>query len=545
MRKFIKGCLGVAAALIVAHFALAEVKAGVFSECSPCGAATAGSCDPCDPCNPCDPCGGGSKGKMGGWEVGGWAEVGIWGNQYGTTTSYTNGAMDPTSGNTAVLQNVASTNLQLNQMAFYLQKKLDTRRGFDFGGRVDYIFGSDAHYFQSEGLELNARTSQTSWSNGDYYSAFSQMYFEAGYKNFSVKVGKFLSVLETDFNGLYSPDRFFYSNSYNHLGLGGIRINKLVDINKAIDDALGNALKAGPIVPADVDVNVTELVKMSPRQIAETYKVPIADVVYQLNNNPQYVQWATPIAVADIDKPMTDLALDNGGKVVYEGANLPLNDLLRLAPLANIALINIGMKPYTMTGAVGTWDVSKKFSLFAGWTNGENQTFFNDRDNAFVGGAKYKHSKNLSLGYSMMWGQSRNFLGLGVDRNYFINSLYFTAKANRWTYNFEWMLRNENFDDLIRLYGFGLEMELLYEINKKWSAGGRFEWMLVGGKVYSMNLAGDLPTFNYTLGVNWKPTSWLMVRPEIRWDVIPALDPFNGMNRNYQCSGGLSAVAKF
>lgn len=75
---------------------------------------------------------------------------------------------------------------------------------------------------------------------------------------------------------------------------------------------------------------------------------------------------------------------------------------------------------------------------------------------------------------------------------------------------------------------YGLNNYLLYEINKQWSAGVRLEWfadrdqLLIarlpirfepGGNIFLNN-----NYFNLTMGMNWKPRPFMVVRPEIRVD---------------------------
>jgi len=213
MRKILKGCLGVVAALIAVHFALAEVNAGVFSECSPCEEAL---CGPCDPCNPCDAV----CGKKSQWNFGGWLEGGLYVNQYGQRNLYATGAPVTHNlaipGNTALLNNVQQSDFQMNQAWIYLEKTLDTRRGFDVGGRVDFVYGTDARLTQSAGLErlprANNPNAREGWGQGDYYASFAQIYAEVGYKDVSVKAGKFVSPFGSE--SIMSPERFFYSLSY-------------------------------------------------------------------------------------------------------------------------------------------------------------------------------------------------------------------------------------------------------------------------------------------------------------------------------------------
>lgn len=79
-----------------------------------------------------------------GWFLGGHLESGLYVNQYGRRNVYRNGELDPDSGNSALLQNVRQSDFQLNQLYLKLGKELDTRHGFDFGGRVDLMYGTAA-----------------------------------------------------------------------------------------------------------------------------------------------------------------------------------------------------------------------------------------------------------------------------------------------------------------------------------------------------------------------------------------------------------------
>ena len=234
MTKFFKGCLGVATALIAVHFALAEVNAGLFDRgCDPCAAVCdpcdAGACGPCDAiaCDPCEAaCNNGlfqrnsslfqrSNRSASQWNAGGHIEAGLWGNQWGRTNSYP-GVLKP--GNSEYLYNAQHTGVQMNQAWFFVERQLNTRRGIDFGGRIDLAYGTDALFLQSDGLEFRSRSLSLNpsvkrgWGDGDYYAAIAQAYAEVGFNNVNVKVGKFLSPFGHE--SVMSPNRFFYSLSH-------------------------------------------------------------------------------------------------------------------------------------------------------------------------------------------------------------------------------------------------------------------------------------------------------------------------------------------
>lgn len=138
----------------------------------------------------------------GGFGFGGWVEAGIYANSHGYRTDYENGIF----GNGDVMNNVALSDLQMNQLWLYGGKVIDTRCGWDWGGRIDFVYGTDAIYTQSRGLEKGK------WVSGDYFSSLAQIYGELGYRNIGVKFGKFLTPIGHE--SLMSPERFFYSTSY-------------------------------------------------------------------------------------------------------------------------------------------------------------------------------------------------------------------------------------------------------------------------------------------------------------------------------------------
>ena len=75
---------------------------------------------------------------------------------------------------------------------------------------------------------------------------------------------------------------------------------------------------------------------------------------------------------------------------------------------------------------------------------------------------------------------------------------------------------------------YGLNNSLLYQINKQWAAGIRLEWfadrdgLLISRFPIRFQPSGDLflnnNYFNLTMGLNWKPRPFMVIRPELRID---------------------------
>ena len=127
-----------------------------------------------------------------GWSAGGWIQLG-----------YHNKANS--------LFNSRPDELQLHQAWIYAEKAIDTSCGFDIGGRVDYMYGTDSQDTQAFGTD--PRGWDNDWDNGpDYGRAMPQLYVEAGYGDLSVKVGHFYTIIGWEV--VTAPDNFFYSHAY-------------------------------------------------------------------------------------------------------------------------------------------------------------------------------------------------------------------------------------------------------------------------------------------------------------------------------------------
>jgi hypothetical protein len=131
-------------------------------------------------------------GERCGWSAGGWASVGY-----------------HSAANT--LFNSRPDEVQLHQAWLYAEKAIDTSGGFDIGGRIDYIYGTDGPDTQAFGTD--PRGWDNRWDNGgDYGHAIPQAYFEMGYGDLSVKLGHFYTIIGWEV--VQATGNFFYSHAY-------------------------------------------------------------------------------------------------------------------------------------------------------------------------------------------------------------------------------------------------------------------------------------------------------------------------------------------
>ncbi len=206
--------------------------------------------------------------------------------------------------------------------------------------------------------------------------------------------------------------------------------------------------------------------------------------------------------------------------------------------------------PVTQTGALVTWDPTSRLSIYGGWTCGEDyggwggmgsSTFANADNNAALFGLKYQVNRKINFRYGVLMGRENDYDGWAGDKNeYFVHSFIIDFQPNRcWDYTFEWALRNNNYDwggGTDRFAAYGINQELIYKMNRCWAFGLRGEWMYEN--------ALDANHYEVTLGANWTPNNWLLVRPEIRYDYCDE-DTFDYGNSKDQFGFGVSTVVKF
>jgi hypothetical protein len=177
--------------------------------------------------------------KDNGIEVGGWINAGI-----------TYNANNPADGfNGPVTFADRSKEFQLNQFNVFIQRAVVTEgKAWDFGGRFDFMFGTDAIFAQAYGVPaFDVNTGQplqrSNWdlniccSSSRFYSialpqAYIETYIPVG-NGLNVKIGHFYS--PTGYETVPAPDNFFYTRSYTfsngepftHTGLlGNYAVNK-------------------------------------------------------------------------------------------------------------------------------------------------------------------------------------------------------------------------------------------------------------------------------------------------------------------------------
>jgi hypothetical protein len=144
----------------------------------------------CMKCDLGDPCS--ILGECGPYSAGGWVQMGYFNKANTLFNSY-------------------QDNFQLQQAWLWAEKSLDTSCGCDWGGRVDYLYGTDSQDTQAFGTK--PRGWDNGWDNGaDYGFAMPQLYGEVGYGDLSVKVGHFYTTI--GYEVVQATGNFLYSHAY-------------------------------------------------------------------------------------------------------------------------------------------------------------------------------------------------------------------------------------------------------------------------------------------------------------------------------------------
>jgi hypothetical protein len=407
--------------------------AGNPQGCGPCLDSGWGGCG----CRACGDYGCGytcAAKKSNPFNYGGWVSAGIYANAWGakyngplTMREYGNGAT-------------------VDQTWFYFEKAIDNGGcGFDWGGRVDFIWGADGpdtQCFGDGGWDGRWFTSK----DDNYGSALPQLYGELAYNDTSVKIGHFYTII--GYEVVPAPDNFFYSHS-------------------------------------------------------------------------------------DI----------------------------------------MAFEPFTHMGALVTHKWNDRVTFHGGWVNGWDNGWLNPSGaSAFLGGATLELTEKSTLTYATSFGtlwDTKNSLGgvvtIDLNNTGYLHSIVLETKLTpRLTYVLQSDFLTRRFDVAIdyqaipdvayripsRVYG--VNQYLFYEINEKLLAGMRVEW-LRNEEAIDYGQAGRISqsynTSALTLGLNVKPTSNIVFRPEIRWDwyegaPLPVF-PFNDNSNSYQFSGGFDMIVTF
>ncbi|MEX0713964.1 MAG: porin [Pirellulales bacterium] len=131
--------------------------------------------------------------------------------------------------NGPVTFNDRADELQLNQVYLYLDRAVDTGgSGWDLGGRVDALYGTDWRFTPALGFETN-QDGTMDWNQDRrfYGMAIPQMYGQVGFNDLNVKIGRFYTIIGYEVvpaNGNFFSTHAYtmqYGEPFTHTGVLG------------------------------------------------------------------------------------------------------------------------------------------------------------------------------------------------------------------------------------------------------------------------------------------------------------------------------------
>jgi len=215
-------------------------------------------------------------------------------------------------------------------------------------------------------------------------------------------------------------------------------------------------------------------------------------------------------------------------------------------------------EPFTHTGALATYKLNDQVNVMAGADLGWDRWRDDNRRASFLGGVSWTScDERTTIALTGTIGDEAEGNALTAPNgsaNRWMTSFVLSHElTSRWTYVLQSDVVNQN--GVVQQDGelYGINQYVFYKINCCWDAGLRVEWFRDddGGRV--RNAAGNYFAGNFyevTAGLNWKPRSNWIIRPEARWDWFDGIAgigaggplPFNGGTSARQFTLAVDAI---
>ncbi len=168
-------------------------------------------------------------------------------------------------------------------------------------------------------------------------------------------------------------------------------------------------------------------------------------------------------------------------------------------------------EPFTHTGVLGTYNVSDNVTAYGGWTLGWDTGFEDNNDgdqsdgSNFIGGLSVSLNDSMTATYATVVGDF-GLIGEGYMQS-FVLDVQLMEDLN-YIFQNDWLHTNTPGKDMQNgVDSYSFNQYLIYNISDELAAGARGEiWTVDKSTIYQA-----------TLGVNIKPQSNIIIRPEVRW----------------------------
>jgi hypothetical protein len=199
-------------------------------------------------------------------------------------------------------------------------------------------------------------------------------------------------------------------------------------------------------------------------------------------------------------------------------------------------------EPFTHTGILSSYPVNDNITLSGGVVTGWD-SFFQEPPNFLGGVTLTTDDSNSSLAFSVVTGD----VGDGDIAEHH-RTMYSVVLSHNITEALHYKLQHdmgieEKWAGADSAKWYGVNQYLTYDVNDQVSVGTRLEWFRdEDGVRVTGNKAHFLAA---TVGVNYKPLSWLTLRPEVRYDHSVETSAYNDGLSNDQVLISADAIVRF
>ncbi|MGZ5560816.1 MAG: porin [Methylobacter sp.] len=199
--------------------------------------------------------------------------------------------------------------------------------------------------------------------------------------------------------------------------------------------------------------------------------------------------------------------------------------------------------PFTTTGALLSYALNEQWSVNFGAVTGADNFARDLGAISHMSGLIWTNAKTgTTVSFSVMQGD--------VYKNQNSELVYYSAIAQQNLGKWRYVLQHDRGTQQNAIAPgqnaewYSIVQYLTYQMTGAWGMGLRGEWFRDhNGFRYA---AGAANYYAMTAGLNWKPNSWLMIRPEVRYDWSQAQTaPFDGGQQTDQLLLGVDAVVQF
>ena len=212
-------------------------------------------------------------------------------------------------------------------------------------------------------------------------------------------------------------------------------------------------------------------------------------------------------------------------------------------------------EPFTHTGVLVQKNIGDA-TLWGGWTMGWDSGFDNRNEGStFLGGISAPLTDRTTVTYATTFGDPGDDPALTTD--VFMNSLIFDTALTDSLNHVLWgdfQTRRPNPANGQAFKQYAIINYLTKQLNDCWAIGLRHEWLYAGENagvpLGPATLTPGVHYHDWTIGLNYRPTGNLLIKPEVRYDYIDfdgaaAGGPFDRGTARSQFTYGFQSILTF